>query len=803
MKHFYLMLSMLLAAIIGGAELAAQTPVVIKRDNGSPRGHDSTVIDFWEETVILPTAGPCSLTQLQIYFDGSAPGTDSIWIVGDPSAGALPPTSNVWSYNALAAPVVVNYDGRPGWDTIDVSALGVHYDGYDGIVIQHRLKENGPWFGVDADGTGSFSVTYDPFNYPPGFPVLGVYTLARGDYMVRAVVTYDYPSGNTSQKPPAATLVDVAKSIGITDAAGKVLKSARVSVADWNADGWDDIAVGGAFYQNRGDGTFQDVSATIGIAAGASVWGDYDNDGHIDCYAINGGDGDRIYHNNGNGTFTDVTAASGFSNPYPTVTPIWFDYNHDGLLDIFIANGRTESNGQEEYFPDQLWEGKGNGTFVRRTDESRMNIAEMAGSYGGDQYLDCWGASVTDYNQDGWTDIHVATYRLAPDLLFKNNHDGVFEEVGEITGVRGVATADPHYFGHGLGTEWADFDNDGDMDLAVGNLGHPDSRGSVSNPSLIFRNNGAPYYDFAEVHAGMGLKFFEMNAGVLWLDLDLDGYQDLWHCQYSYSAVGANGEPRRLSRMYLNEGPGKNFHLKDITWGTGPLVHGAWTAVRADIDRDGDMDIIVASPTDALKVFRNNVARRGRWLEFRLVGSPADKIPMDAYGTTVTVYSGDRKFLRELQGGGGGVTGSQNSNVLHFGVGDVAVVDSVVVRYQNGTARTFNQVATNASYTVPYTGGLTLTSGVSAGDASAAGLSIDGGAYDGGAFRFDLHGAIAGELRVEAVSSVGEVVASEALPHAAPGAVRLPISGKLPSGVYLIRVTSRSGSAVAKIEVVR
>ncbi|MBS1911309.1 MAG: CRTAC1 family protein [Bacteroidetes bacterium] len=791
-----------LALLLTPVLLAAQ-PSLLKRDSGTPGSHDNGSQVGWEETMFLVPAGPCQLLELYVYFDGTTAGDDTLYIVGDPSEGALPPTSSVWSYNTLGDPIVVHYSGKPGWDTVNVRAANLHYDGYDRIVVQHHVQPGGPWFAADAQQLGTnTSFLYDPVTQNSlGFP--GLYYLARGDFYVRALVQYDFQNGTTSKPAPAATLVDIAKSAGITDSAGKPFAGARVSVADWNGDGWDDLAVGNLFFQNNGDGTFRNVTAAIGIQAGASVWGDFDNDGRIDCYAVNGGAGDRIYRNNGDGTFTDVTAASGFSNPYPTVMPIWFDFNHDGKLDLYIANGRTENNGQEEYFPDQLWKGNGDGTFVRVTDAAGINPAELAGSPDGSSYLDCWGASPCDVDGDGWTDIFVATYRLAPDLVYRNRHDGTFSEEGAATGLRGVPTAEPYYFGHGIGCDWGDFNNDGRMDVVVGNLGHPDWRGSVSNPSLVYRHNDDAGNTFTEVHRQMGVKFFEMNAGVVWLDLDLDGWLDLWHCQYSYSKVGTNGEPRRLSRMYLNEGPEKNFHMKDITWHTGPLIHGAWTAVRLDLDRDGDLDLVVASPTDAVKVFRNDVPRNGNWLEFRLTGSPADSIPMDAYGTTVTVYAGGMRLTRDLQGAGSGATASQNSNMLHFGVGPSADADSVVVRYQNGVQRLFTNVRTNASYTIPYRGALVRTSGVAAGrDADISGMMITSPAYDGTAFTFDVSGlAGAHEVRLEAVDLRGTVVVRKVMREWAGGHVSLDAVARVPAGTYLIRATSAGRAATAKVVV--
>jgi hypothetical protein len=324
------------------------------------------------------------------------------------------------------------------------------------------------------------------------------------------------------------------------------------------------------------------------------------------------------------------------------------------------------------------------------------------------------------------------------------------------------------------------------------------------NRRVISDNLHDTAFHFIERHKELGIKFFEMNAAVVWLDLDIDGYLDLWHSQYSYSAQSSS-EPRRLSRMYLNEGPAKGFHMKDITWSAGPLVHGAWTAVRTDFDNDGAMDILVASGKDQVKLFRNQVPREGYWLEFRLVGSAADNVPADAYGTSVTVHSGDRQFYRDLQGGGSGTTASQNTNVLHFGVGNTARVDSIVVRYPNGRTRTYRDVAANAAYTIPYMADLQRTSGVPVpAGADPDALAILSPAFAGGAFAFELRAGIgAGDVRVEIVDMRGERVASATLAGGGSGIRAVRADRPVPNGSYLIRAVAGGHEAVAKLNVAR
>ena len=270
--------------------------------------------------------------------------------------------------------------------------------------------------------------------------------------------------------PPAATMIDVTESAGLVGDDGEPITSSRVSVVDWNNDGWDDIAAGPRFWQNNGDGSFTKVD--LGITTSASVWGDYDDDGDLDCYAARGGTNDNfLYRNNDDGTFTDITAESGLSNPAPTVTPIWFDFDHDGDLDLFISNGRTGSFPDEIFYKDKLWLNNGDGTFTEVTEVVGIPSREPYPNY------DCWGAAPVDYNSDGWTDIFVGTYRLAPDLLFRNNDGQSYTDVARSTGVVGEPTADSRYFGHGIGVEWADYNNDALIDLTVGNLSHPDWRG--------------------------------------------------------------------------------------------------------------------------------------------------------------------------------------------------------------------------------------------------------------------------------------------------------------------------------------
>ena len=777
------MTRLFLAALLLGLTAAASAqPVLIQRDNGTPAGAYFNAPSFMNESVILSFDGPCRVLELQVYYKGNGAAKDTLFITGDAAEGAIPPTHWVWEYNTLIPPIVVDYSTE-GWHTIDLRGEDLRSDGYDRIIVQHWIQNPaGPWFAVDTDKqeTPYASFLMDPTQTNSlGGP--GQYCLVTNDYMIRALVECDYPDGSGSQDPPEAVMPDVAAAAGLLKS-GNPITSAIAGVGDWNNDGWDDVSIGATYFQNNGDGTFTDVSSTLGLSSGYAVWGDFNNDGWQDAYLVSGGDNDRLYRSDGSGGFVDVTSTAGITNPAPTVTPIWLDYDNDGHLDLFIANGRRTVNNQEVYYPDKLWRNNGDGSFSDVTTQCGIAAAEPS------PYMDCWGASACDFDNDGWTDIFVSTYRLAPDLLYRNNGNGTFTEVGAATGARGVTTQAPQYFGHGMGSDWGDYNNDGWVDLVVGNLGHPDWRGAVSNPSLIFRNNGGN--DFTDVHHDMGLKFREMNAGVTWADLDCDGWLDLWQSQYSYQKEGENGEPGRYSRLYMNEGA-PTYALRDRTWHYGAQVHGAWTVSRLDYDMDGDLDLLVASPHEGVKLFRNSIPRMGHWLTLRLKGSPENGVNMDALGTRVVVHADGRMFTRTLSTSSAGSRAATNSLVLHFGLGNAVGIDSAVVYYPNGVTRTLTTLEMNRHYALAYSGDITLSTG----DLPLASRwSIDHAVLQHGLLSFTLqHDQPLENATLRVFNVVGQQLYSLTIPTLRPGRQSVALSRRFSQGTYFMTVEHVDG----------
>lgn len=691
----------------------------VKYDNGKPKGVIYTTgREGWEESILLVPAGPCKVNKVMIYYSGNVPSKDTLYFCGFPTAGNLYPTEYIWSYNSLIDPVIVDYDGLEGWKEFDISQLGLKSDGIDKIVVQHKLKSNGPYFTFDSDGRqGPLSWYTDPFTPNSNFyNIQGtLHYFPQGDYLIQLDVTYLYPEGDGSLPAPQPKFV-----------VKPIYESGEVSIADINNDGWDDFVCGGNVFINtyQTNGSYFATQTGIGAAAGTN-WADFDNDGDLDCYAFANGqfdwdkrmvqNNDKIYINNGNGTFSPLKTSEVFRQPYPnpsndfnlpakfentnyfnpynTCTPFWLDYNNDGLPDLYIANKRIEISGKPEiYCPDEIWKNNGDGTFSNTRTEANLSSGEPL-IYGSPQngtidgYYDCYGAAACDYNNDNLPDIYVATYRLAPDNLFKNLGNGSFVDVGKETGVRGVPTYADNYFGHGMGSSFGDFNNDGLIDLCVGNLAHTDSRGLFSNPSLIFKNLGPNgNFKFEEVHKQMGLKFHEGNAGACWADFDNDGNLDLWHGKYS----GGYGT------FYLNQGP-PDYKLKDITWDINCFIDSPWEGVRFDFDNDGDLDMIIKN-----NLVRNDLPHKGNWVSLRLVGLPLENVSINCFNTKVYVYASGKMFYHEIMGTAAGTHSNQNSMALHFGLGNANIIDSIIIIYPNKHTNKITNVVPNAFYKIEY-----------------------------------------------------------------------------------------------------
>jgi len=476
----------------------------------------------------------------------------------------------------------------------------------------------------------------------------------------------DYARGRVRYDGPVFT--DVTVECGLDGRS-----ESRVAWGDYDGDGWDDLLLNGRVLMvNRTDGMFTDVTKVAGIGGtgtNGGVWADIDNDGDLDFYATSGATSgeqtDRLWINRGNGTFEDGTeSAGGMTDNYTTEGAAWGDFDADGLVDLYLASyERPRTETFKEYgvgFPDILYRNEGGGVFVDVSEE-----AGLVPPFG--EHLAGRGVNWGDYDNDDDLDIFVSNYRLQENLLWRNEGDGTFTNVAPALGVSGRET--DGWWGHTIGSEWGDYDNDGDLDLASANLAHPRYI-EVSDMSMLLRNEGPPSWSFTDTRAAAGIKYAETHSDPAWCDIDADGDLDLFITSI-YQNCG--------TFLYRNVGRG---HFEDITWLAGVRSFNGWGCAVSDYDLDGDLDIAVGSGS-GFRLFRNDGPAGGErgnhTLLVRAVGTTSNA---SGIGARVTVKGAKGAQIREVQGGKG--TTSQHSLSVFFGLGSDRGPVDVEVRFLGG-----------------------------------------------------------------------------------------------------------------------
>ncbi|MHC4778137.1 MAG: FG-GAP-like repeat-containing protein [Planctomycetota bacterium] len=458
---------------------------------------------------------------------------------------------------------------------------------------------------------------------------------------------------------------DGTESWGLEKASGR-----RVAFGDADGDGQDDLLFGGfKLWLNEGGKFVERGEAGFGKARGrGGLFADLDNDGDLDVFlagaTARSPSTDAIFLNDGKGIYS-LREGSGVADSHPTEGAAFADFDGDGAVDLYVANYEGPMSVGH---PDFLLKGRGDGTFEDVSEKSGISR----------RTLRCGrGVVWADFDNDGDPDLHVSNYRLNPNFLFLNAGDGTFTEVGEKRGVRGVGIRG--YYGHTIGSDFGDVDNDGDLDLFQANLAHPRFI-EFSDQSFLFLNSGGPRYGFNDVRKASGIRFEETHSDPLFADFDNDGHLDL------YVTSVYKG---RKSFLYRNQGDGT---FRDVTWYAGVRADNGWGAAASDVDEDGDIDLVVCG-TSGPRLFINR-GNGNRWLRVRVVGGPRSN--RAAIGARVSIrYGGGMGQIREIKGGRG--TTSQDSLTAHFGLGDYSGVVEVTVRFPAipNVIKTFENVETN------------------------------------------------------------------------------------------------------------
>jgi hypothetical protein len=459
---------------------------------------------------------------------------------------------------------------------------------------------------------------------------------------------------------------DVAPRVGLDKIVSEV---GGLIVDDFDNDGLFDIVTSTwnfcepmRFFHNNGDGTFSDRGAKSGLSSqlgGANiVQTDYNNDGCLDILVLRGGWETALrkslLRNNCNGSFTDVTVEAGLGEPTQTETAVWVDIDNDGFLDLYLGN---------ETGPNQLFRNNGDGTFkdISRSSGADLTVLPKA-------------LVAADYDHDGYTDIFVSNFQ-GDSALLHNNHDGTFTDVAAQAGV--LAS------GHGFGSWFFDYDNDGWPDLLATSyamsieesvrtyLGLPHNAATMK----LYRNlgNGA----FRDVSEETGLNKVFMPMGANFGDVDNDGYLDIRFGtgELSYASL--------LPNVLLHNKEGKKFVDITASSGTGELHKGHGVAF-ADLDNDGDEDLLevigggVPGDPHAFRLFENP-GHGNDWISVRLVGVKANRAGIGAR-VKVTVKNGtETRAVYRTVGSGGSFGASPLEQ--HLGLGKSAEIVSLEIQW--------------------------------------------------------------------------------------------------------------------------
>ncbi|MEQ9426081.1 MAG: FG-GAP-like repeat-containing protein [Cyclobacteriaceae bacterium] len=426
---------------------------------------------------------------------------------------------------------------------------------------------------------------------------------------------------------------------------------------DYDNDGDEDLYLTlngkNRLFRNGGSDKFTDVTDLAGVGLDlfnvGTAFGDIDNDGDLDLYVVTFQEGfDALYINNNDGTFTDIAEQAGITNTESSRGMAFVDYDHDGLLDIYVnAIG-----------DDILYHNLGDNKFEDIAESKGIVDAEGLGV----------GIVASDLNDDGSIDIYNGNRGFAMSNLYINKGDGTFEDLASDNGIRS--------FGLGMGVISFDYDNDLDMDLYWTTW--PEDTPTPTENHL-YRNNGNAV--FSEVAEDLGVEDtwgwgISANSG----DIDNDGWEDFFVTNGFSDTTTANVMFRNID--------GSAF--ENVNNALGDMLFDGRGVAFADYDNDGDLDICITADKPFSNLLLRNDSDVGNWLTLKLEGVYSNK---SGIGARIEITAGELKMVKEVSGGAG--RGSFNSLPVEFGLADIEIINAVDIRWPNGTIQRLQNVTIN------------------------------------------------------------------------------------------------------------